>query len=431
MLGNDVAQSPARIKVVGIGGGGCNAIDRMIEQGIQEVEYIALNTDSQVLAKCQAPIRLQIGANTTTGKGAGGNPAIGLKAAEESAEDIKELLVGADMVFIAAGMGGGTGTGAAPLVAKIAHGLGALTVAVVTKPFSFEGGHRLKAAIEGIAQLHDNADAMIVIPNDRLLQVGDKKVTLVQSFLAADEMLKQGIQGITEIISETALINPDFQDVRAIMGNAGTALMAIGVGKGEGRAAAATAAAIKSSLLETTIDGAKGVLYMIKASHSFLLSELYEAGDIIKQMVDPDANIKCGVAIDDNMGDEMQITIIATGFDGVAKAIPARREAAPAPRQVQPAATPQPAPVRATGQQQQQAPVRATGQQPAPVRATGQQQQQPTVRATSQQQTPARKPSTSNFIDFTARTTPKPIIVDVVGDDEEVPDFLRHSQQTK
>ncbi|MHB1354911.1 MAG: cell division protein FtsZ [Anaerolineae bacterium] len=418
---NDFAMhNPAKIKVVGIGGGGCNAIDRMIEQNVQDVEYIALNTDAQALTKCHAPIRLQIGASTTTGKGAGGNPTIGLKAAEESAEDIKELLEGADMVFIASGLGGGTGTGGAPVVAKISHSLGALTVAVVTKPFNFEGGHRLKAALEGIALLHENVDAMIVIPNDRLLQIADKKATLMQSFLAADEMLKQGIQGITEIISETALINVDFEDVRAIMGNAGTALMAIGVGKGENRAAEATAAAIKSSLLETSIDGAKGVLYMIKASHSFLLNELNEAGEIIKQMVDPDANIKCGVAIDDNMGDEMQITIIATGFDGAAKAVPVRREA-PVQRIVQPVTPPSQQPTARTVPQPA-----SQGRTPSQTQA----QTQPPVRPVTPSKTPPWKPSSSNIIDFTTRTPSKPGGVTVV-DDEDVPDFLRRSQQGK
>jgi cell division protein FtsZ len=432
MLENELdPHSPAKIKVVGIGGGGCNAIDRMIEQNVMDVEYIALNTDAQVLTKCHAPIRLQIGANITAGKGTGGNPAIGLKAAEESAQDIKELLEGADMVFITAGMGGGTGTGGAPVVAKIARSLGALTVAAVTKPFSFEGGRRLKAAIEGIAQLQESVDTMIVIPNDRLLQIVDKKATLTQAFLAADEMLKQGILGITEIISVTALVNVDFQDVRTIMTNAGAALMAIGIGKGEHRAADAAAAAIKSNLLETTIDGAKGVLYMIKGSHSLGLLELNEAAEIIRQMVDPDANIKFGAAIDDNMGDEIQITIIATGFDGAAKAVPVRRDSIPVQRTG----------LQANTQQQQPAPVRSSSQPQSQVRATLQSPTQPLpqVRTTTQPQTPARtttqtpvwKPSSSNIIDFTARTTPKPVVVDVIVDDDDVPDFLRRSQQSK
>lgn len=409
----DVVHGPAKLKVVGVGGGGCNAIDRMIEQNVQDVEYIALNTDAQVLANCHAPIRLQIGANVTAGMGTGGNATIGLKAAEESEQDIKELLEGANMVFITAGMGGGTGTGGAPMVAKIARSLGALTVAVVTKPFSFEGGRRLKAALEGITQLQENVDTMIVIPNDRLLQVVDKKATLPQAFLAADEMLKQGIQGITEIITSTGMVNVDFEDVRSIMGNAGAALMAIGVGKGEHRAADAAASAIKSQLLEVTIDGAKGVLYVIKGSHSLTLLEVNEAAEIIRQMVDPEANIIFGAAIDENMGDEVQITIIATGFSGVAKTVPVRREVTPAQHPVQQVATHQPQ-VRTAPQPQ----VRTTPQS-APVRTT------------PQTQTPPWKPSSSNIIDFTARTATKPSVVDVIVDDDEVPAFLRRAQQSK
>jgi cell division protein FtsZ len=425
MLENDdVAHIPARIKVVGIGGGGCNALDRMIDQNVHDVEYIALNTDAQVLKNCHAPIRLQIGANVTAGMGTGGNAATGLKAAEESEQDIRALLEGANMVFITAGMGGGTGTGGAPLVAKIARNLGALTVAVVTKPFSFEGGRRLKAALEGITQLQENVDTMIVIPNDRLLQVVDQRTTLPQAFLAADEMLRQGIQGITEIISSTGMVNVDFTDVRSIMANAGAALMAIGVGKGENRAADAAAAAIKSNLLEATIDGAKGVLYVIKASHSLMLLEVNEAAELIRQMVDPDANIKFGVAFDDSLGDDLQITIIATGFNGVAKAIPGRREVSSVQRPSQQLAAQQnparPAPLTQTA-------ARVTPPQQAPVRTTP--QPQTTVRTTPQ--TPPWKPASSNIIDFSARPASKTPVVDVIVDDDDVPDFLRRSQQTK
>jgi len=309
----------AKIKVVGVGGGGCNAVDRMIEVGVGGVEFISMNTDAQALKNCHATVRLQIGADVTRGLGTGGNPSIGAKAAEESSSDIQELLNGADMVFITAGMGGGTGTGGAPVVAKIAKSIGALTVAVVTKPFTFEGGRRLKAAMDGLTALEGCVDTMIVIPNDRLLQIVDKKASMPEAFLSADELLRQGIQGISELITGTGLVNVDFNDVRAIMGNGGSALMAIGVGEGDNRAADAAMAAINSKLLDVSIDGAKGVLYNIKGDHSLTLIEVNEAAELIKQMVDPEANIIFGTAIDESMGDQVQITVIATGFSANAK----------------------------------------------------------------------------------------------------------------
>ncbi|MHB9032872.1 MAG: cell division protein FtsZ [Anaerolineae bacterium] len=331
----------AQIKVVGIGGGGCNAVDRMIEVGVGGVDFISMNTDAQALRNCHASVRLQIGADVTRGLGTGGNPSVGAKAAEESAADIQEILHGADMVFITAGMGGGTGTGGAPVIAKIAKSMGALTVAVVTKPFTFEGGRRLKSAMDGLAALESAVDTMIVIPNDRLLQIVDKKASLPQAFLTADELLRQGIQGISDLITGTGLVNVDFNDVRAIMGNGGSALMSIGIGSGENRAADAAMAAINSKLLDVSIDGAKGVLYNVKGDHTLTLIEVNEAAELIKQMVDPEANIIFGTAIDPELGDQVQVTVIATGFSTNARPAAMRpqgqREQPAAPRQAAPA----------------------------------------------------------------------------------------------
>ena len=304
----------AQIKVVGVGGGGSNAVDRMIEVGIRGVEFVALNTDAQALTRSRAPVRMRIGDKVTRGLGCGGNPSLGEKAARESAEEIAELLQGADMVFVTAGMGGGTGTGGAPVVAEIARSLGALTVAVVTKPFSFEGTRRTKLALEGIERLGEQADTLIVIPNDRLLQIVDPSASIKEAFLAADDLLRQGIQGISDLITGTGLVNVDFNDVRSIMGSGGSALMAIGHGHGESRAVDAALQAVNSQLLDVSIDGAKGVLFNIKGSPDMTLFEINEAAEIIRKMVDPEANIIFGAAIDDTMMDEIQITVIATGF---------------------------------------------------------------------------------------------------------------------
>lgn len=323
----------AQIKVVGVGGGGSNAVDRMIRAGVQGVEFVALNTDSQALARSQAPVRLRIGDKTTRGLGCGGDPNLGEKAGAESAEEIKELLRGADMVFVTAGMGGGTGTGAAPLVAQAARSLGALTVGIVTKPFSFEGARRMKVALEGIANLRQHVDTLIVIPNDRLLQVMDRKASMREAFLAADDLLRQGIQGISDLITTTGLVNVDFNDVRAIMGNGGSALMAIGVGRGETRAVDAASQAVNSQLLDISIDGAKGVLFNVKGGEDLTLFEVNDAAEIIRRMVDPEANIIFGAAIDESMGDEVQITVIATGFDASSSsAASSRTVATPAPK---------------------------------------------------------------------------------------------------
>ncbi|HHX63521.1 MAG TPA: cell division protein FtsZ [Chloroflexi bacterium] len=309
----------AQIKVVGVGGGGSNAVDRMIEVGVQGVEFITLNTDAQALGKSSAPIRMRIGDKVTRGLGCGGDPTYGSRSASESAEEITEVLRGADMVFVTAGMGGGTGTGGAPTVAQIARKLGALTVAVVTKPFGFEGSRRMRVALEGIEALRESVDTMIVIPNDRLLQVVDPKASMREAFLAADDLLRQGIQGISDLITGTGLVNVDFNDVRTIMGNGGSALMSIGRGQGENRAVDAAMQAVNSHLLDISIDGAKGVLFNIKGSDDMTLFEVNEAAEIIRQMVDPEANIIFGAAIEDSLADELQITVIATGFDGTAR----------------------------------------------------------------------------------------------------------------
>ncbi len=313
------AGNVAQIKVVGVGGGGSNAVDRMIEVGVQGVDFLALNTDAQALGRCGASVRLRVGDKVTRGLGCGGDPNLGEKAAQESAEEIAELLRGADMVFVTAGMGGGTGTGGAPLVAEIARSLGALTVAVVTKPFSFEGARRMKVALEGIERLRQHVDTLVVIPNDRLLQVVDRKSSIREAFLAADDLLRQGIQGISDLITTTGLVNVDFNDVRSIMGNGGSALMAIGIGRGDTRAVDAATQAVNSHLLDVSIDGARGVLFNVKGGESLALFEVSDAAEVIRQMVDPEANIIFGATIDETLGDEVHITFIATGFDGVSK----------------------------------------------------------------------------------------------------------------
>jgi cell division protein FtsZ len=317
MFGFDVEQQQyADIKVVGIGGGGSNAVNRMIEAGLKGVEFVAINTDSQSLLLSNADKKIQIGNKLTRGLGAGANPDIGRKAAEESESELAELLSGADMVFITSGMGGGTGTGAAPIVAKIAKEVGTLTVAVVTKPFSFEGKRRMAQAEVGTAELKSKVDTLIVIPNDRLLQVVEKRTSIVEAFAIADDVLRQGVQGISDLITVPGLINLDFADVRTIMTNAGSALMGIGVSSGEDRAVTAARSAISSPLLEASIEGAKGVLMNITGSSNMGLFEVNEAAEIIAEAADPDANIIFGAVIDDNLNDEIRVTVIATGFDG-------------------------------------------------------------------------------------------------------------------
>ncbi len=325
--GTDYLRSKkAVLKVVGIGGGGCNAVDRMIEEKVGGVEFIAVNTDAQSLIHSKAPIRLCIGNKLTRGLGCGGNPACGEKAAQESAAEIKSALEGADMVFVTAGMGGGTGTGGAPLVAQIAKQLGALTVGVVTKPFGFEGMRRMKVAMEGIERLRNNVDTLIVIPNDRLLQILPPKASIRAAFLKADDILRQGIQGISELVVRTGIINVDFNDVRTIMQNGGSALMAIGRGKGETRAMDAIMQAVNSELLEVSIEGARAVLLNFKGGPDMSLHEIYDAAAAVQRMASADANIKFGADQDEAMGDEIQITVIATGFEAEPRQAAAREE---------------------------------------------------------------------------------------------------------
>ncbi len=311
----------ARIKVIGVGGGGSNAVNRMIEEGIQGVEFIAVNTDAQALMLSRAPMRVRLGDKLTRGLGAGGDPEIGRKAAEETADELYNVLKGSDMVFVTAGMGGGTGTGAAPVVGQIAKECGALTIGVVTRPFTFEGMRRMQSAETGIGKFKEHADTLIVIPNDRLLQLADKRASLQDSFRMADDVLHQGIQGISELITTPGLINLDFADVRAIMSEGGAALMAVGYGSGDERARKAAEAAISSQLLDITIDGARGVLFNVTGGPNLTLFEVNQAAAIIRETAHPDVNLIFGAVIDPNMGDEVRITVIATGFErsGVAR----------------------------------------------------------------------------------------------------------------
>ncbi len=305
----------AVIKVVGVGGGGTNAVNRMIEEGIRGVEFVAINTDAQALAISDADIKVHIGTDLTRGLGAGANPEVGRKAADESRDDIAEALAGADMVFITCGEGGGTGTGAAPIVADIAmNEVGALTVAVVTKPFTFEGRKRKKSAEEGIKTLSDCVDTMIVIPNDKLLDIAEKKTTMLEAFAIADGVLSQGTQGITDLITVPGIINLDFADVKTIMKQAGTAMMGIGTASGDTRAVDAAQQAISSPLLESSIDGATRVLLSIAGSKDLGIQEISDAADVVANAVDPEANIIFGTVVDESLGDQVRITVIATGF---------------------------------------------------------------------------------------------------------------------
>ena len=305
----------AVIKVVGIGGGGVNAVNRMIEQGLKGVEFIAINTDAQALLMSDADVKLDVGRDSTRGLGAGADPEVGRKAAEDAKDEIEELLRGADMVFVTAGEGGGTGTGGAPVVANIARKLGALTVGVVTRPFSFEGKRRSGQAENGITSLRESCDTLIVIPNDRLLQMGDAGVSLMDAFRSADEVLLNGVQGITDLITTPGLINVDFADVKGIMSGAGTALMGIGSSRGEGRALKAAEIAINSPLLEASMEGAQGVLMSIAGGSDLGLFEINEAASLVQDSAHPEANIIFGTVIDDSLGDEVRVTVIAAGFD--------------------------------------------------------------------------------------------------------------------
>jgi cell division protein FtsZ len=318
-------ESFAQIKVVGVGGGGCNAVERMIKEGLQGVEFIAINTDAQALMLSSAPTRVRIGEKLTRGLGSGGNPEQGRKAAEESQEALYNVLRGADMLFVTAGMGGGTGTGAASIIAQIGRELGSLTIGVVTRPFAFEGSRRIAVAEAGIEKLKEQADTLIVIPNDRLLQIVDKRSNLQDAFKYADDVLLQGVQGISELITVPGLINLDFADVRTIMSEGGAALMAVGQGQGDERARMAAEQAISSQLLDITIDGARGILFNVTGGPDLTLFEVNQAAAIIKETAHPDVNLIFGAVIDQNMGDEVRVTVIATGFER--SGIPVRRTA--------------------------------------------------------------------------------------------------------
>ncbi len=308
-------ESSALIRVVGIGGAGSNAVDRMILEGIAGVEFIALNTDGQALMRCQAEKSIRLGDKTTRGLGAGGDPLLGERAAEESLDDLYTLLKGSDMVFVTAGMGGGTGTGATPIVSKVAREQGALTIGVVTRPFTFEGAQRARAAEEGIDKLKEHVDTLIVIPNDKLLEMADKHSSLLESFRMADDVLRQGIQGISELITVPGLINLDFADVKSIMSVGGAALMAVGQGSGEDRARTAAEKALSSRLLDVTIAGARGILFNVTGGDDLSLYEIDQAATIIRETAHPDVNLIFGAVIDENMQDQVRITVIATGFE--------------------------------------------------------------------------------------------------------------------
>ncbi|MGD9573803.1 MAG: cell division protein FtsZ [Thermoleophilia bacterium] len=358
----------AVIKVVGIGGGGVNAVNRMIEVGLKGVEFIAVNTDAQALLMSDADVKLDIGRELTRGLGAGANPEVGAKAAQDHAEEIEEVLKGADMVFVTAGEGGGTGTGGAPVVAQIARKLGALTIGVVTRPFTFEGRRRANQAESGIQSLRNECDTLIVIPNDRLLQLGDAGVSLMDAFRSADEVLLSGVQGITNLITTPGLINLDFADVKSVMSGAGSALMGIGSSRGDGRAIEAAQKAINSPLLEASMDGAQGVLLSIAGGSDLGLFEINEAASLVQEAAHPEANIIFGTVIDDSLGDEVRVTVIAAGFEAGGP-VHKKLEPVPVRSQGQPQAQPPPATAGApaappAAEQARTAPAQAAGVQP-------------------------------------------------------------------
>jgi len=439
----------AVIKVVGVGGGGVNAVNRMIEVGLKGVEFIAVNTDAQALLMSDADVKLDVGRELTRGLGAGADPEVGRKAAEDHAEEIEEVLKGADMVFVTAGEGGGTGTGGAPVVARIARSLGALTIGVVTRPFTFEGRRRANSAESGIGELRDEVDTLIVIPNDRLLQISDKQVSILDAFKSADQVLLSGVQGITDLITTPGLINLDFADVKSVMQGAGSALMGIGSARGDDRAIHAAEAAVNSPLLEASIDGAHGVLLSIQGGSDLGLYEINEAARLVQEAAHPEANIIFGTVIDDALGDEVRVTVIAAGFDqgtpksrrderalGQVSGRPVPASAVP-PRTSRPAApeaTPAPAPAWNTPAPQPQytqerpqnpapAPVYAQQQPPAPAEPQAPPQQQ-----YAQQVVPGQDPvQVPRIIELPQDTAavrrpgrPRP-----EEDDLDVPDFLK------
>ena len=392
----------AVIKVVGIGGGGVNAINRMIEVGLKGVEFIAINTDAQALLMSDADVKLDVGRELTRGLGAGADPEVGKRAAEDHAEEIEEVLKGADMVFVTAGEGGGTGTGGAPVVAKIARGLGALTIGVVTRPFTFEGRRRANQAETGIAGLREEVDTLIVIPNDRLLSISDRAVSMLDAFRSADQVLLSGVQGITDLITTPGLINLDFADVKSVMQGAGSALMGIGSARGEDRAVQAAELAISSPLLEASIDGAHGVLLSIQGGSDLGLFEINEAARLVQEAAHPEANIIFGAVIDDALGDEVRVTVIAAGFDGGG---PAKRDNDRALGSV--VSGGRPAATAAAAEP-------ARGAQPAPAPQVGQD---------SGGAQPAQPPAPAQPAD--ASQAPPRTVTFEDPDDLDVPDFLK------
>ncbi|MFG2086108.1 MULTISPECIES: cell division protein FtsZ [unclassified Spirillospora] len=395
----------AVIKVVGIGGGGVNAVNRMIEEGLKGVEFIAINTDAQALLMSDADVKLDVGRELTRGLGAGANPDVGRKAAEDHREEIEEVLKGADMVFVTAGEGGGTGTGGAPVVANIARSLGALTIGVVTRPFSFEGKRRAMQAEAGIETLRDEVDTLIVIPNDRLLSISDRQVSVLDAFKAADQVLLSGVQGITDLITTPGLINLDFADVKSVMSGAGSALMGIGSARGDDRSVAAAEMAISSPLLEASIDGAHGVLLSISGGSDLGLFEINEAAQLVSNAAAPDANIIFGAVIDDALGDEVRVTVIAAGFDEgrpakpapepETKRLPPPPRPAPLPASAAPAAPANPIPSRVGRSEQpasaqQSAPQQSVAQAAAAPQTAGHASAAPQRSDTDRAQTPAQ-----------------------------------------
>jgi cell division protein FtsZ len=419
----------AVIKVVGIGGGGVNAINRMIEVGLKGVEFIAVNTDAQALLMSDADVKLDVGRELTRGLGAGADPDVGKKAAEDHAEEIEEVLRGADMVFVTAGEGGGTGTGGAPVVARIAKGLGALTIGVVTRPFTFEGRRRANQAETGIAALRDEVDTLIVIPNDRLLSISDRGVSMLDAFRSADQVLLSGVQGITDLITTPGLINLDFADVKSVMQGAGSALMGIGSARGEDRAVQAAELAISSPLLEASIDGAHGVLLSIQGGSDLGLFEINEAARLVQEAAHPEANIIFGAVIDDALGDEVRVTVIAAGFDGGA---PARRADDRALGTIQgrplpPPATPAPvAPPSAAGTLGQNGSGSHNPYSPPPV-APPVTPAAPVDRPepSSLREEPAVSTEREHTPPEPVRTTPPRTVTFEENDDLDVPDFLK------
>lgn len=418
----------AVIKVVGIGGGGVNAINRMIEVGLKGVEFIAINTDAQALLMSDADVKLDVGRELTRGLGAGADPEVGKKAAEDHAEEIEEVLKGADMVFVTAGEDGGTGTGGAPVVARIAKGLGALTIGVVTRPFTFEGRRRANQAESGIAGLREEVDTLIVIPNDRLLSISDRAVSMLDAFRSADQVLLSGVQGITDLITTPGLINLDFADVKSVMQGAGSALMGIGSARGEDRAVQAAELAISSPLLEASIDGAHGVLLSIQGGSDLGLFEINEAARLVQEAAHPEANIIFGAVIDDALGDEVRVTVIAAGFDG---GTPVKRPderhigSIQGPSKTQQAAAAQQAPAQQSAPTPQAQPAQRPVQQGEPQRQPAQAPAVPPVAPSGE---PVRQPAEAAPVqrqESEQRPTPPRTVTFDDGDDLDVPDFLK------